>query len=379
MAFRGNRANRQNEDNLDDMPDDDDDNDDEMTDELFAQVMRLSAELKKASKELGDHEARFLVSSYYRKQKDRIRSNNQISAINRAGRRDPHVVLDWYVKQNKMMEGQLKLALHAYARSRDMGQWLLSICGVGPVIAAGLLAHIDWTKPTVGHIWNFAGLNPNVKWLEGQTRPWNLDLKVVCWKAGMSFIKTQGKKKDFYGKFFAERKAYEVENNDRGLYANQAEEKQKQVGKDTDAWLWYAGCYPAGTTGEYMKLAERYEKKALTDERAKLLKARKGKPGSGQRMLPPGHLNARALRWVVKLFLSHAHFVGLWLKAKKLAPRPYPIEHMGHVHVIPPPNMDKIVGLQEAWDRSQRVEREAFEERKRVERGGLDQRRQDAL
>ena len=38
----------------------------------------------------------------------------------------------------------------------------------------------------------------------------------------------------------------------------------------------------------------------------------------------------------------------------KLAPNPYSIEFCGHAHVIPPPNMGEIVGLQEAWDERQR-------------------------
>ena len=38
--------------------------------------------------------------------------------------------------------------------------------GIGPVIAAGLLANIDIKQaPTVGHIWRFAGLDPTNKWI----------------------------------------------------------------------------------------------------------------------------------------------------------------------------------------------------------------------
>lgn len=56
-----------------------------------------------------------------------------------------------------------------------------SIHGIGPVISAGLLAHIDIHRAvTVGHIWRFAGLDPSVKWLKKTKRPWNAGLKVLC-------------------------------------------------------------------------------------------------------------------------------------------------------------------------------------------------------
>ncbi len=84
-----------------------------------------------------------------------------------------------------------------------------------------------------------------------------------------------------------------------------------------------------------------------------MLKDRKLKPGKGVAMLPPNHIHSRARRWAVKLFLSHAHFVGHWLTTKQLAPNPYPIEFCGHAHVIPPPNMNTINKLQEAWDKRQ--------------------------
>ena len=53
-------------------------------------------------------------------------------------------------------------------------RWARSIYGIWPVLAAGLLAHIDIEQaPTVGHIWSFAGLDPTKKWQPKTTRPWN--------------------------------------------------------------------------------------------------------------------------------------------------------------------------------------------------------------
>jgi hypothetical protein len=376
--------------------------------EWFPGLEKLSKDQLAAAANLHEAEVRFLVDAYYSAfQKPRIRFNNQIKAIERARTGEPHTVLTWLKKGSTLMEDQIKAALLGYAKSKDMGQWLMSITGIGPVIASGLLAHVDWTKPTAGHVWRFAGLDPSCTWLgrekaealvkaeatenfaelverccakvhrksanyynsvraQGEKptrtnltawlakRPWNTSLKVVTWKSGESFIKLQNHKHDMYGQHFVARKAREVANNDLGSYVDQAEVKKALVGKATDAWPWYAGCYPAGTTRRYMALADLHEKDRLLAERAQLLKDVKVKPGSGQQMLPPLHINARARRYAVKLFISHAHFVGHWLTTGNLAPSPYPIEHCGHVHVIPPPNMGQINGLQAAWDERQR-------------------------
>lgn len=79
----------------------------------------------------------------------------------------PNVLLAFEFKQFRTLEAQMKAMMLGNARSKLAGRWLLSIFGIGPVIAAGLLAHIDVKKaPHVGNIYNFAGLNPNVKWMK---------------------------------------------------------------------------------------------------------------------------------------------------------------------------------------------------------------------
>jgi hypothetical protein len=685
--------------------------------ELFLPVQKLSKDLKVAASRLGDTEARFLVDAYYVMQDQRVRTNNRVSSLERAGNIEPHAVLDWLLGQSETLESQVKLALFAYAKSRDLGQWMLSVYGIGPVISAGLLAHVDWTKPTVGHVWRYAGLDPSCKWEKGEKRPWNASLKKLCvhpdskvatrrgylpisqvvvgdevlthkgrwrrvnqvfqnsyegsiyrfsaanagnmggwfteghpiytapvktwqsgrthkpneltrqpfgwhaveslkprwrvmrpvfsgdgwpeprpllmegvelegnlvaakgrwagvpaprsklvpkevkltrefmrlvglylseghvtknsvgwsfhqeeeelqlfvkeqlleitggaacffengldnsyqvmvnmkpladffaenfgfgsldarfpmewfgldhsfleslwqgllegdgdhqgtyenkrftttsetlayqvlelgrllgksvamhrekerdgiatpfrihenqrpdttpsvgkvvqvyyqgpvfnleveedhsyvvegfavhncWKIGESFIKFQNQPKDIYGKQFALRKQFEIANNDSGRLADQARVGAERVKKNTESWPWYAGCYPGGTTAAYFGLASVFPEVAKCNtERARLLKDRKLKPGEGTPMLPPNHIKARARRYAVKLFLSHVHFVGHWMLTKRLAPSPYAIEFCGHAHFLPPPNMDQVVGLQQAWDERQR-------------------------
>lgn len=260
-------------------------------------VERLSKEIVSEAKELSHGEARFLVDSYYQMQENRIRENHQLSAL--AERGEPNRVLEWLAGQSSVIEQQIKRALEKYAMSKPLGQWAMSQVGIGPVITAGLLAHIDITKaPTVGHIWAFAGLDPTKTWEKGQKRPWNATLKTLCWKIGESFVKVSGNEKAYYGHVYKKRKEYEERRNAAGEYREQAAAtlKRRNYGKDTKA----RGHYEAGE-------------------------------------LPPAHIHARAKRYAVKLFLSHFHEVAYELHFGTKPPLPYPIAHLAHVHYLEVP------------------------------------------
>jgi hypothetical protein len=165
------------------------------------------------------------------------------------------------------------------------------------VLSAGLLAHIDITKaPTVGHIWRFAGLDPTAVWMKGEKRPHNAALKLVCWKIGESFVKTCNNDKDVYGHILMERKAWETAKNENGDYEAQALDKAE---------------------------------KCPTHKQVKIYKAG---------MLPAGHILSRAKRYSTKLFLSHWHAVAYEVQFGEKPPKPYVVEHLGHAHIISPPN-----------------------------------------
>jgi hypothetical protein len=269
-------------------------------------VDRLTKDLVQAARTLSDKEARFLVDNYYIMQESRKRSDNQVRAMSE----EPHATLAWFGKQSTTLENQTKRALDAYSDEHPAGRWMKSLYGIGPVIAAGLLAHIDINMaPTVGHIWRFAGLDPTSKWEKGTKRPWNAELKTLCWKVGQSFMKFSGSDECYYATFYKERKAQEVAKNERGDNAELCKNilASKNFSKSTDA-------YKAYSVGK----------------------------------LPPAHIDARARRYAVKMFLSHMHLVMYFIKFNKLPPKPFVIEHMGHVHFIKPPNAEQVPGLIEA-------------------------------
>lgn len=263
-------------------------------------ITRLSRDLANAAITLSEQEARYLVDSYYQMQDNRIRAYGQIRAMGETY--EPHSVLAWLAEQSETLEKQVQRALDKYSINHEIGGWLRGVIGIGPVIAAGLLAHIDITRAaTAGSIWRFAGLDPTSVWAKGQKRPFNARLKVLCWKAGESFVKNSNHERCFYGHLYKERKAQELAKNEAGMFAEVAADilTKRKIGHDTEA-------YKAYSVGK----------------------------------LPPAHIHARARRYAVKIFLSHLHDKLYRAHYKKPPPVPYPIAILEHAHYIAPEDYD---------------------------------------
>jgi hypothetical protein len=259
-------------------------------------VTRMTKDIRAAATSLTADEVRFLVDAYYNMQDDRKRFNNQARALSKSG--EPNALVEHLGSQSEKLEDQVKKALDKYTRSHPVGAWMRQVHGVGPITAAGILAHVDIAKcPTVGHVWRYAGLDPTSRWEKGCKRPWNARLKLVCWHIGQSFMKKAADPKCYYGRWYRERKAYEVARNESGANAAVAAARlaTQNLGTDTDAFAH------------------------LTAGR-----------------LPPAQLDARARRWAVKLFLSHLHEVWYEHAHGTLPPKPYALTKLEHAHKIEP-------------------------------------------
>jgi len=314
----------------------------------------LDKDLIEASKDLSKDEARFLVDAYYTIQDNRIRAGNQKRALEEL--KEPHETLIWLFNLNDLMEAQIKRALNRYSLSTEIGQWAQGIYGIGPVLSAGLIAHIDMNRaPTVGHIWTYAGINGTQVWLSrektkalvekvikskggkpnmdvarevaiqlfrnpvtfcehakndkgkytkasiteaAKRRHWNATLKTLCWKIGQSFMKFSNHEECYYGHIYRDRKALETSRNEQGMFKEAAAEilRTKNFGKTTDAY------------------------KHLS---------------SGH--LPPAQIDARARRYAVKIFISHWHHMAYRAEFNKEPPKPFMMEIKGHPHYIAPP------------------------------------------
>jgi hypothetical protein len=275
------------------MYDDDDDNNDNNTDSFKEAVERLSRDMAAAARTMGPKEVRFLVDAYYTSQDNRKRAANQARAL----KTEPHVLIDWLFAQSKILESQIKRSLDHYTDAHIMGSWMRQIVGIGPVISAGLLAHLEEPRPTVGKIYAFAGIagDDQKPWRKGEKRPYNVRLKTICWHAGQSFMKLSARDDCFYGKLYRRRKDFEITMSEAGRRSELAARLINNVGKTTEAY----GHYKAGK-------------------------------------LPPSQIDGRARRWAVKIFLSHVNEIWLTRLGRPI-PAPFALAHGGHVDYIPPP------------------------------------------
>jgi len=272
------------------------------TTNAYEALNKLTRDIKNASGTMNRDEARYLVDTYYQIQKLRIATKNQCRTID-GMEAEPHETLDFFGDNFEILERDIKAALKRYVEAQPVGRWMLTICGIGEVLAAGLLAHIDIAKcKTAGQIQSFAGLNPTMEWKKGEKRPFNAKLKTLCWKIGESFVKVSNRENDIYGHIYKIRKEYEQEKNEKLEYSEQAFARAEKVGKSTEAYKYYSA----------------------------------GK-------LPPAHIQARAKRYAVKLFLSHLFSIWYELENHEKPPKPYPIGILNHAHEIPVPNYDMIM------------------------------------
>jgi hypothetical protein len=245
-------------------------------------IIKLNRDLLKAVTSdipggVTDNEARYLVDTYYTIQKARIRNVLQAKGLDRDAKKqgnepEPHEAIDRFASDFAIQEENIKRVLGYYVDSHELNWFFMNTLGVGPVLAAGLLAHIDIKQcPTVGHIWSFAGLNPTVAWDKGQKRPWNTGLKTICWKIGDSFVKLSGRQDSFYSQLYKKRKQQEWAKNLAGEYQDEAlrSMEKKKYGKATDQSAWYMGqCSPDKAMAMMEEGNEAYERGGVTQSLA---------------------------------------------------------------------------------------------------------------
>ena len=259
-------------------------------------ISKLSLEEREASEQMPANVARYIVDAYYQAQNHRIRAHQQIVSEHRDSAIVARIMTD-----AQRAERTYRTALGRYAAAHTVGQWSLTQKGIGPVIAAGLLAHINIEHcPNVGPLWRFTGLDPSLpKASKGEKRHYNTKLKTLCWKIGESFVKVSGHEDAHYGHVYLVRKEREIAKNAMCEFKDQAAEilRNKNIGKETDAYKAYS----------------------------------EGK-------LPPAHIHARAKRYAVKLFLSHWHYVAFESRYGVPPERPYILTKPEHSeHFIMPP------------------------------------------
>ena len=127
--------------------------------------------------------------------------------------------------------------------------------------------------------------------------PYNADLKLICWKIGDSLLKRSNHPRSLYGRLYRERKQYELEKNRNYEYAGQVADAliSKNWSDNTVTW-------------------DTYKDGRLTD----------------------AHIDARAKRYAVRIFLTHV-FEIMYMNEYKIAPpKIYAMAYLDHSEYIAP-------------------------------------------
>lgn len=321
-----------------------------------------------ASKEaISSSEARDLVRVYYRLQKFRIMTTNQARALNKLG--EVVVSLGIFAEVFELLEKQCESVLDVYTAAHPMGSWMRKIYGIGPVLSAGLLAHIDIKRvDNIGRVYSFAGLVPpeEIVYEPGKRRSYNKDLKVLCFKIGRSFVMFSGHPACYYGHLYKEIKNEMVKRNERGDYAETARRKlESAMGKlseaqqrrlrerlegalspadleDIAALPRIVGARHAQEAGDdaVSDTSDTADTEAGQDDRAAKREAAGAIWYWWNGRLTSAHLDLRARRNTVKIFLYHLCAEWARRECGRELPLPYGIEILGHSGYIPPPPIE---------------------------------------
>lgn len=197
--------------------------------------------LEIASRQLpSTKEVRYLVDSYYAAQKFRISLGNQIRACGEA--QEPSYTLTLFYEEQKSIEAQFKTALDVYTDYDPVAWTLKQICGVGPVISAGLVNGFDPTKAktAAGYI-RYCGLDPTLPPpRKGEKLMYDRKLKtLVVFKLGESFVKVSKRKSDIYGHVYAKWMDIYHTRNENGEYVEKAKlQLETKTWKATDSGVY---------------------------------------------------------------------------------------------------------------------------------------------
>lgn len=182
---------------------------------------------KKVEKVLTDYsQTTFLIERYYQIQEHRIALYSQVRALEKAGEKHDFVL--GYAQQFEVMEKQLTKDIKNEVKNHPIFAWMKAQKGIGPILAASLIANIDIHKAEhISSVWKYCGQGVDLETgkadrrTKGKKISWNPFLKMTCWKIGESFVKVKGKYRTIYDTskvFYQNKFPKEVKEGSRTLY-----------------------------------------------------------------------------------------------------------------------------------------------------------------
>ena len=316
-----------------------------------------------------NHELRFLVDQYYQSQTFRIAADGQIRSIlqeyDTSDEGKIPSALQWVAENARNQEKQVQNMLDLYTENSAIGRWLKANIGIGPTLAAGLIAYFDISKTKhVNQFHSYAGLNDNnVPWL-GKEKGHKILIQAFE-NCGIDPAKI--KKKSHIKDEVLVQVSLLTNRNIASIIRNSKNEEGYIDRESLEKYLSLPPynrnlkvlCYKIGesfvkVSGKeeslYGKLYKerklqemvKNEKLEFADQAKKVLAEKNYSKNTdaykcySEGKLPPAHIQARAKRFATKIFISHL-FDAMYIDYyHRVPPTPYPIEFMGHVDIIKP-------------------------------------------
>lgn len=276
-------------------------------------------EVRDALKNSGSASSEYMTilsRTFYAIQKQRIEAGNRI-AMNI---RDAKLTEEEAELLNAHLSGELKdieknIEKDIASALKGMPiyrQWFQKVNGIGPVIAGGMIGEISNISrfDHMSNLWSWSGFGIHNgkadRLTKGQKANWNPNMKVLGWKAGQSFIKVGGYFRLQYDQF-------------------KREEIAKNVGWSTPV---------TDLAGLKVKIEGEFVN--VTKDNLQMIRKKTGIMAGGTLIAyrTDGHVNSRATRRTVKLFLGLT-----WMKWRELeglpVHAPYAGGMMGHEIITP--------------------------------------------
>jgi hypothetical protein len=309
---------------------------------------------------------KLLNRSYYDLQKLRIEQTNRVSRLVRDRLLTETEADDHYGVTTEFLEQAEKTMRRQFAQFvRDLPiwrEWLLHIRGIAETLAAGLIAEIGcqhqafavcsdgtekWhTRPPAALREELVAMSqpgaagqdtailtgPALKAASAELKEWltrgNLaGVHPTASRHGIACFDTVSRLWSYCG---------------MGIHEGEVQRLQRGVRANWNTWArtlcWKIADCQIKCNGPYRPFYDRYKERDRQAHPVKVKTDGRGRDGKIIYRFSDGHMHARALRFIAKLFLSH-----LWQKWRVLGElpirAPYPVEYQGHTQWIGPDEM----------------------------------------
>jgi len=268
-------------------------------------------------------------------EKLRVTSEVRQSHFALNGKQDPET--DELHQRLRDLEDYIDDRVSDLIKSHPAYPWFSRIMGVGGENIGKVIAPIDIEKAkTISALWKFAGFAPDkegkaMRRVKGGGKlEYNSQLRSMCWRLASSLKRVKG---SFYEYYISEKGKYQERFLSQGY---------KILATPSGRWV----CTNCGASWERQR-----DLTPCCGNQEIGKKLRQEPPG----VIWVGHLDAMAVRKMIKLFLSCLWLV--WREAESLPTRsPYAIEKKGHSTVISPWEMvDRRAMVREKPTRDERA------------------------